>query len=223
MIEAPTTVAIVEDIPLFRALLAGFVDSAPELELVAACESVADARRRLRPGIADVVLMDIALPDGNGFGLARTLRRADPALGVVLLSSHDMMDVLLALPDDERVGWSYLSKNSAASPAVLLRALRASASGRSVLDPALLARLTPRRDSPLAQLSARQLDALRLLASGMSNSAIARTMGIAAHSVDNLLNSVYAALGVRGDSEANSRVSAALIMIEHGALLREAM
>lgn len=42
-------------------------------------------------------------------------------------------------------------------------------------------------------------------------------MGITAHSVDNLLNTVYSTLGVREDSEANSRVSAALMMLRHGA------
>ncbi|MGF2948855.1 response regulator [Microbacterium alcoholitolerans] len=210
-------VAIVEDHTLFRSLLESLIDSSGDFTVVASCRSVQEARQQLTTAKADVVLMDIGLPDGNGFGLARSLRTTQPGLGILLLSAHDVMDLLLALPPKERTGWSYLSKTSAASAEMLLNALRITASGGSMLDPELLRNLTPRRDSPLASLTPRQFDALRLLAAGRSNAAIAREMEITPHSVDNLLGTVYGTLGVRGDSEANSRVSAALMMLRHGA------
>lgn len=215
--QAPLRVAIVEDQALFRSLLESVIDAAEEFTVVASCHNVQDARQHVTIGVADVVLMDIGLPDGNGFGLARSLRTRQPALGIVLLSAHDVMDLLLALPAKERTGWSYLSKNSATSSKVLLNALRITASGGTVLDPGLLRNLLPRHNSPLTRLSPREFDALRLVAVGHSNAAIAREMEITPHSVDNLLNSVYGTLGVSGDSEANSRVSAALMMIRHGA------
>jgi DNA-binding NarL/FixJ family response regulator len=210
-------VAIVEDQALFRSLLVSLIKGAEGYEVAAACGTVQEARQQLTDPIADVVLMDIDLPDGNGFGLARSLRVNQPELGIVLLSAHDVMDLLLALPPKERTGWSYLSKTSAVSTSVVLNALRITASGGSMLDPELLQKLTPRTDSPLAQLTRRQFDALRLLAAGRSNAAIATEMEITAHSVDNLLNTVYGVLGVRGDSDANARVSAALMMLRHGA------
>lgn len=209
-------VALVEDQPLFRGLLERLLRSEDGFEVVASADSVAEARRTIRPAETDVVLLDVELPDGNGFGLGVSLRSAHPGLGVVLLSSHDVMELLLGLPDAQRTGWSYLSKTSSASPEVLLRALRASASGGGILDPELMRRTSPRRDSPLAALSARQFDALRLLVQGLSNTAIAAEMGISTHSVDNLLNAIYSALGVRSDSSVNARVAAALLMIEHG-------
>lgn len=215
--QAPLRVAIVEDQALFRSLLESLIGTCDDFTVVASCQNVQEARQRFTETTADVVLMDIGLPDGNGFGLARSLRASQPHLGILLLSAHDVMDLLLALPAKERIGWSYLSKNSAASSEVLLNALRVTAGGGSVLDPELLRNLVPRQNSPLAQLSRRQFDALRLLAAGRSNSAIASEMEITPHSVDNLLNTVYGVLGVRGDSEANSRVSAALMMLRHGA------
>lgn len=215
--KTPVRVAIVEDQTLFRSLLESLIDTSDDFTVVASCQDVREARQTLTAGTADVVMMDIGLPDGNGFGLARSLRAGQPGLGILLLSAHDVMDLLLALPPKERTGWSYLSKNSATSSELLLDALRITATGGSMLDPELLRNLSPRHNSPLAQLTRRQFDALRLLAAGRSNAAIAREMDITAHSVDNLLNTVYGALGVRGDSEANSRVSAALMMLRHGA------
>ncbi len=215
--QAPLRVAIVEDHTLFRSLLESLIDSSDDFTVVASCRNVQEARQQLTTAKADVVLMDIGLPDGNGFGLARSLRTGQPHLGILLLSAHDVMDLLLALPPRERTRWSYLSKTSAASAELLMNALRITASGGSMLDPELLRNLSPRRDSPLASLTPRQFDALRLLAAGRSNAAIAREMEIAPHSVDNLLGTVYGILGVRGDSEANSRVSAALVMLRHGA------
>lgn len=197
--------------------MASLIDAAPDLTVVAECRTVAEARAALSVRPVDVVVMDIGLPDGNGFGLARSLRAQHPDLGIVLLSAHNVMDLLLALAPEERAGWSYLSKTSAASASVLLGALRAAARGGSMLDPELLRALEPRTDSPLARLTRRQFDALRLVATGLSNAAVAREMGITPHSVDNLLNTVYSILGVRSDDELNSRVSAALMVIRHGA------
>src|SRR5690606_8199286 len=76
------------------------------------------------------------------------------------LSAHDVMDLLLELPAKERTGWSYLSKNSAASAELLLGVVRITANGGSVLDPDLLRELSPRAGSPLAKLTPRQFDAL---------------------------------------------------------------
>ncbi|MFK4759330.1 response regulator [Microbacterium sp. ZW T5_45] len=216
MTESPIRVAIVEDQAMFRSLVVSVIDAAPGFTVVAECGTVRDARAELGGGGVDVVVMDIGLPDGNGFGLARSLRSRHPDLGIVLLSAHDVMDLLLALDPKERIGWSYLSKTSAASAPALLDALRVTVRGGSMLDPELLSALEPRAQSPLAKLTRRQFDALRHLAAGRSNSAIAREMEITPHSVENLLNTVYAVLGVRSEVELNSRVSAALMLIRHG-------
>lgn len=211
-------VVVVEDQSLFRSLLCDLIRLEDGFELAGSAGTVAEARALASSVPVDAMLLDVELPDGNGFALGRSLRAAQRQLGIVLLSSHDVMDLLLALPEGERAGWSYLSKVSSTSRTTLLRAIRASSRGGSMLDPALLSRLTPRRGTALAELTPRQFHALRLLAEGLSNAAIARDMGISPHSVDNLLNGVYNTLGVRDDHDLNSRVAAALHLVRDSAV-----
>ncbi len=215
-------VGVVEDQPLFRTLLCDLIEASPDLRLSASAGGAGEAREVLAAAAIDVALLDIELPDGNGFELGRELRRRHPGVGIVLLSAHDMMEALLSLPSGERAGWSYLSKTSATSRDVLLQALRTSAAGGSVLDPALIAARVPRRGSRLDELTPRQLTAARLVAAGLANEAIAREMGISAHSVDNLLNVVYSTLGVREQADVNPRVATALAVVEHAVPRRAA-
>ena len=210
----PLRVALVEDQPLFRSMLERTVADAPGLEVVVTVGTVTEAREALRPGVADVVVLDIDLPDGNGIALGVTLRRAQPDIGVLLLSAHDAMDLLLDLPRDVAHGWCYLSKNSGTSESTLLHAVRSAAAGETVLDRALLDRVTPRAGSAVARLTQRQYEVLRLLAQGLSNAGIAERLDITEKSVQNHVYAIYATLGIDAEPARNPRVSAALRLLE---------
>ena len=207
-------VAIVEDQPLFRSMLERSFGDAGGFEVVAALGSVTEARAVLSPGLVDVVVLDIDLPDGNGIALGVTLRRSQPQLGILLLSAHDAMDLLLDLPRDVAHGWGYLTKTSTTSEPTLLHAVRAAAAGETVLDPALLERVAPRAGSSVARLTQRQYTVLRLLAQGLSNAGIAAQLGITEKSVQNHVYAVYTTLGIDTDPARNPRVSAALRLLE---------
>ncbi|MCC2313820.1 response regulator transcription factor [Cellulomonas xiejunii] len=207
-------VALVEDQPLFRSMLERTFADMPDLDVVAAVGTVAEARRILQPGVADVVVLDIDLPDGNGIALGVTLRRAQPDLGVLLLSAHDAMDLLLDLPPDVAHGWCYLSKTSGTSEKALLRAVHAAAAGETVLDPALLDRVAPRVGSAVSQLTQRQYEVLRLLAQGFSNAGIAARLEITEKSVQNHVYAVYSTLGIDAEPTRNPRVRATLRLLE---------
>ncbi|MCX7523286.1 response regulator transcription factor [Microbacterium sp. STN6] len=204
--------AVVEDQPLYRQMLAGLLNTQSGMRVVAEAAGAAEARRRIKPGGADVALLDVELPDGNGVGLGVALRRADPHIGIVLLSSQDVMELLLDLPEDVRRGWSYLSKSSATSVETLLQAIRATARGEVVLDPTLVEAATVRAGSALASLSARQYEVLTLVARGLSNQGVAEQLGLSARSVENHLGAIYAALDL--PPAHNSRVAAVLRLIE---------
>ena len=210
----PIRVAVVEDQPLFRSMLEHTLASTLGLEVVVAAGTATDASRMIRPGLVDVAILDIDLPDGNGIALGVTLRRRMPGLGILLLSAHDAMDLLLDLPPDVAAGWCYLSKNSSTSEAVLVGAVRAAAVGETVLDPALLERMTPRAGSAVARLTDRQYEVLRLLAAGLSNAGIGDRLGITEKSVQNHVNGMYATLGIDSDPKRNPRVTAALRLLE---------
>lgn len=207
-------VAIVEDQPLFRSMLEHTLGQAGGFEIPVSVGTVTDAARAIKPDSVDVAVLDINLPDGNGIALGVTLRRTQPNLGILLLSAHDAMDLLLDLPKDVATGWSYLSKTSSTTEQTLVQAIRGTAQGATILDPALLDRMTPRAGSSVAQLTDRQYEVLRLVAEGLSNSGIGERLGITEKSVQNHINAIYGAMGIDTDPARNPRVSAALRLLE---------
>jgi len=211
----PLRVAVVEDQPLFRDLLVSYLNAQDSVSVVFEASTACAARQQLTARPVDVAVLDIALPDGNGLELGLALREQNADIGILLLSSQDVMEVLLSVPKEQRSGWSYLSKNSTTSSDTLLRALRASSEHRSMLDPSLVHASRPRAGTAVANLTDRQLEALQLLASGLSNRALAEQLGISTHSVENLLNSVYTALDLTADTSQNRRVAAVLQFLEH--------
>jgi DNA-binding NarL/FixJ family response regulator len=210
----PLRIAVVEDQPLFRSMLELTLGAAPDVRVVASVGSVKEATAALRPGAVDVAVLDIDLPDGNGIALGVTVRRTQPRLGILLLSAHDAMDLLLDLPPDVASGWSYLSKTSSTSTDTLLTAIRAAAAGRTTLDPVLLDRMAPRAGSAVSRLTDRQYAVLRLLAQGLSNAGIGEALKITEKSVQNHINGIYGTLGIDADPTRNPRVTAALRLLE---------
>ena len=210
-------VAVVEDQPLYRDMLVGMLTAEPSVEVVAVAAGAREARELITPNIVDVALLDVELGDGNGVGLGVSLRSRDPKLGIVLLSSHDVMTLLLDLPVGMSAGWSYLSKTSSTTMATLMHALRESAAGGTVLDPGLVDRARPRAGSAIAGLSARQYQVVQLVAQGLTNAAIAERLEISPRSVENHLNSVYGALDLEPNGARNPRVATVLQFIEESA------
>ena len=184
------------------------------IDVIAAVATVREAEKAFLPGAVDVAVLDIDLPDGNGIALGVILRRKQPNLGILLLSAHDAMALLLDLPADVARGWSYLSKTSSTSADILVSTVRAVAAGQTVLDPALLDRMKPRAGTAVARLTDRQYAVLRLLARGLSNSGIGEALGITEKSVQNHINAMYSGLGIDADPARNPRVTAALRLLE---------
>lgn len=206
----PIRVALVDDNPMFLDMLAGTLDQNNHLSVVVKASSVREARSLVKPGAVDVAVIDIELPDGNGVGLGLGFQQADPAVKVVLLSAHSMLDVVWQLPGKIGETWSYLSKSSTASIDDLTHAIVDTAHGRVVVDSALL----PSRKtagSGLARLTNRQRQILALVAEGYNNEAIAYRLGLAEKSVVNHLTAIYNHLEIGKDR--NSRVVATLLYL----------
>lgn len=211
-VSTPIRIAVVEDQALYREMLVTTLSQRSEVEVVTTASGASEARKLINFGSVDVALLDVDLQDGNGLALGIQLRRADPGIGILLLSSHDVMELLLDLPEDVRKGWSYLSKSSALTTESLLGAIQATARGATVLDPELLNAATPREGSAIAGLSARQYEVLRLVAQGFSNATVAEKLALSARSVEDHLGNIYAALNIPDGH--NARVSAVLRLIE---------
>ncbi len=210
--HATLRVAILEDQALFREMLQHLLRAFPGVQVVSA-GGVRQALAEWDPSQIDVALLDFELPDGTGVDAGRALQAVNPKLGVVLLSAVDRVQVMLELSEHEQANWSYLSKNSSTSSASLIRAIRASAEGRSIIDSTIIARREPRVGTRISSLSPRQLDVLKLLAEGLTNQAIAEHFDLSINSVNNHVNAVYAGLGL-SDAMLNPRVSAVRVYLE---------
>jgi DNA-binding NarL/FixJ family response regulator len=210
-------VAVVEDQPLYRQMLGLLLSGAPGVEVTGVHPNASIALAEIDAARTDVVLLDLRLPDGDGISVGRELRRRSMRIGVVILSSSDSIHALLELTDTEAHGWSYLSKTSSLSAPSLLAAIRATARGHAVLDPALTRDRVPRANSPLASLSPRQREVLALMAEGLTNAAIAEDLGLSRRSVDSHVDAIYTTLGLRSNHAHNPRVDAVRAYLAHSA------
>jgi len=205
-------VGIVEDHPLFLELVSSALREIPELDVVAVAGGAVEAKKWFKPEELDVLILDIELSDGNGIGLGITLRRRNPNVGIILLSDKDVLELIYGLPEEDRRGWSYLTKSSTKSIDVLLQTIRASAKWQTIIDPTLVNRSHARPGTPVASLTNRQFEVLRAVARGDSNQTIADSLGIAVNSVGNHLIAIYDALGIQDGK--NARVAAVLEFLQ---------
>ncbi len=166
--------------------------------------------RRTRP---DVVLMDVRMPGRDGIDATAELRRTDPDIPVLILTTFDDDDGLYgALSAGAR---GFLLKNTDVDQ--LVAGVHRVAAGESVLDPAVTARVIARVGTPSPTASARvdglterEKDVLALLSEGLSNAEIAQRIGSEASTVKTHVSRVLAKLGVR------DRVQAVIWAYESG-------
>lgn len=182
---------LVDDHPLFRdGLAAALRHQAPGLRVQAA-GSPDEALAILASDAEafDLVLLDYRLPGMDGLRCAAEIMARHPGMGVGLMSGIDDPTLLRRTQDAGLM--AYLPKTLEV-PALLAQ-LRRLALG----EPAF-ANAAPQPDAePTGPygLTARQIDVLRMLASGGSNKEIARTMGISPGTVKNHLNAIFAKMG----------------------------
>jgi DNA-binding NarL/FixJ family response regulator len=207
---ASTTVVIVDDQALLRAGFRVIIDAEPDLRVVGEAGdgwAAIDVVRRRRP---DVVLMDIRMPGLDGLRAAETILE-DPELkvAIVMLTTFDIERYVY---DALRLGASgFLLKDAPADR--LLDAIRVAAAGDALLAPAITRRLVERftaaarpldgaPPAQLAELTARELEVLRLIARGRSNAEIAAELVLGENTVKTHVSRVFAKLGLRDRAQA---------------------
>ena len=191
------TVVAVAGAVLVRAGVAAAVADQPDLRLLAAAGSIAEADgylERLRP---DVVLVDHEVTDGDGLAYAARLRRTRPEIGVVLLAPSD--DQLLFRALDAGIS-AYLPRSAPIEG--VLAALRHAAVAPASFTAPDLAQTIARRRHPVAALSAREAEVLALAAAGLSARRISATLDIGESTVKTYLVRTYEKVGARNRDEA---------------------
>jgi serine/threonine-protein kinase len=163
----------------------------------------------------DAVLLDIRMPPTHtdeGLVAAAAIRAAHPGTGVLLLSQYvETTDTVRALAEQPE-GFGYLLKERVADIDELGGALKRVASGETVLDPLVVAKLmnTPRPRSPLDELTGRERDVLALMAEGHSNEAIAQRLVIGGKTVETHVRNIFGKLRLEQDLLEHRRVRAVL-------------
>ncbi|GAA4445930.1 response regulator [Phytohabitans houttuyneae] len=207
-------VALADDQAMIRAGLRMVLETEPDLQVVAEAADGADAlavTRRLQP---DVVLLDIAMPRLDGLAAARRIAALPAPPRIIMLTTFDSDENLYAAL---RAGASgFLLKVS--PPEQLVAAIRVVAGGAALLDPAVTTRViaafahqpAPQPPPELGQLTPRELDVLRLLARGLSNSEIADRLTLGEATVKTHVARVLMKLALR------DRVQAVVYAYENG-------
>ena len=163
----------------------------------------------------DVAVVDVRLPPtftDEGLKAAMTARREVPGLPVVLLSAHVEQLYARELLADQAGSVGYLLKDRVFNDDQFTDAVRAVASGGTVMDPEVVGKLLGRRaaDEPVARLSAREREVLALMAEGRSNSAIAQRLHVSDKAVGKHCTSIFAKLDLAPSDDDNRRVLAVL-------------
>jgi DNA-binding NarL/FixJ family response regulator len=186
-------------------------------DVVGRAGDVAELEQLVHDCRPDVAVVDIRMPPTHtteGLDAAVKLRREYPELGVLVLSAHIEVEQAIELMSD-RGGVGYMLKTRVTDVDDLLDALDRVANGRSAVDPDLVRELfaAQRREDPLEELTARELEVLALMAEGRSNAGIARQLWLAGGTVEKHVKSILAKLDIRATDDDHRRVLAVLMFL----------
>ena len=209
MAEPAIRILIVDDHPVVRDGLRGMFANEDDFEVVGEAENGRDAVNRALAFQPDVILMDLRMPEMDGVSAIRLLADKAVEARVLVLTTYDTdSDVLPAI---EAGATGFLLKDAPRDE--LFRAVRAAAGGEAVLSPSVAARLIDQVRQPNKEtVTERELEVLRLVASGSTNREVAERLFISEATVKTHLLHIYGKLGV------NDRAAAVGEAFERGLL-----
>jgi DNA-binding NarL/FixJ family response regulator len=210
---SPSTIRVVavEDDPAFGRALAQAIAAAPDLQLTGIATSKSQALSLLAGPPADVLLVDLGLPDGSGIDVIRAAQDRWPKCDVVVSTAFGDEQHVLAAVQAGAAG--YLLKDTPAERVV--QEIRSVRSGESPISPLIARRVLQLLRQPAAAsqpqpepeldarlLSAREAEVLRLVSVGFTYEEVAQRLRISRHTVLTFIRRIYAKLEVNSKMEA---------------------
>jgi DNA-binding NarL/FixJ family response regulator len=197
-------VLIADDQTLFRMGLARLLDEDPRVEVVGQAIDGRDAVKQALKLKPDVVLMDIKMPNVDGIEATRQIIEADPNLKVVVLTTFETDSQVIQALKAGATG--YVLKDSSAQ--AIVSSVVAVMSGERVMAGAVANRVLEMLTGTTTPkefydgLTSREVEILKLLASGMANKQIAYRLKISEKTVRNHVSNTYEKLGIYDRSQA---------------------
>ena len=194
------SLVIADDHRVVRTGLEQLVGTFDDVEVVGAGANGAEAVDICAAARPNVALIDLEMPILDGIEATRRIRAVSPATNVIVFTSFSDRDRILGALDAGAVG--YLLKD--AEPEEIHRAIRAAMRGEAPLAPKAAAALLAARSAASSShdLTEREREVLRLVASGLANKQIARRLGISEKTVKGHLTRVFQAIGVTDRTQA---------------------
>lgn len=216
--EQPIKVLVVDDQALVREGIASLLALQAGIEVCATAEDGRQAEQLADEKSPQVILMDIKMPGVDGIEAARHILAKKPEIRILMLTTLEDDEYIVKSLKVGAVG--YLLKDILAAD--LAQAVRMASRGIFQLAPSVAGRLVQLSGTPqsrpaadeytarIAQLTPRERDVLKLLASGATNREIAGTLYLSEGTVKNIVSSIFTRLGIE------DRVQAAAIAIRNG-------
>lgn len=206
----PIRVILVDDHPVLRSGIRGLLEKAGDIEIAGEANYGEEALRLVEETPADILLLDMELPDIPGTQVARQVKLSHPGLKILSLSAHDDATYVRQVLELGAAG--YLMKDEA--PDVIVEAVRGVASGQQGwISRGIAAQMAGWIQSGYPEginLTAREQETLRLLVAGKTNQAIGNELHISEKTVEKYIKAIFEKLNV------SSRVEAAVVAVQTG-------
>jgi len=201
-------VLLADDHDLFREGLCRMLEPGKGINIVGEAKNGLEVVKKARELLPDVVLMDIKMPKIDGIKATYQIKKDCPSVEVIVLSMYEDYEHLFRAIKAGASG--YLLKDSSVDEVV--RVIKAASKGESLLDPTLARKILNEftvlksedetSESPFCNLTERELEILKSLASAKTNRQIAKSLFITEKTVKNHISNIYRKLQVNTRTEA---------------------
>ena len=203
--SSPITVLLVDDHEVVRSGVSAFLASQPDFEVVGEAKSGTDAVHLAQKHVPDVVLMDLVMAKMDGVEATRQVKAVSPRTKIVVLTSYHQDEYIF--PALQAGAISYILKDVKMDE--LADALRRASQGEATLHPRVASRVIQELHganreelNPYTELTEREMEVLKLIAKGQSNSEIAESLVISVNTVKGHVSNILSKLHLADRTQA---------------------
>ncbi len=201
----PITVLLVDDHEVVRSGVRAFLDSQPDFEVVGEAKSGVEAVELALKHVPDVVLMDLVMAKMDGVEATREVKNVSPKTKIMVLTSYHQDEYIF--PALQAGAISYILKDVKMNE--LADAIRRASQGEATLHPRVASRVIQELHganreelNPYTELADREMEVLKLIAKGLSNSVIAEELVISVNTVKGHVSNILSKLHLADRTQA---------------------